>query len=404
MRPRLVCYCDALPRLRPRTQVVILQHPRERFHPLNTAGIVERGIEGSQLISASPSRLGAVLRSSNLPQDAALLYPSANAELLEELPSSQLPRCVIVVDGTWHHAKTLLRDVPELRRFRRVRFRPQRPSNYRIRREPREDYLSTVESVHHVLSRIEPDLPELESLLQCFDIMVDRNLAARRPNARGERFRSRSQNRPHRFPPQLAGPQDDLMVVYAEGTSLLAGSAEKEEDETKKKEPLVIAIGRPRDATPHLLWCQTRALVPSRLLKHQGSNARELAEAAQAPNVVLQEVEKCLKGARAVIAWNASTLRILEELGATLPSPLQLKATYCDHRLYLASRGEAALPERWGEMHEVLRRHGLERDAGAAPAASEGDRAVVRWQQTRRLLTWLKGLRDESTASELRAP
>lgn len=402
MRPLVVCYCDLLPRLRPRTRVVILQHPRERLHPLNTAGIVERGIEGSQLISAGPAGLGAAISNAKLPRDAALLYPSANAELLEELPPSQLPECVIVVDGTWHHAKTLLRDVPELRHFRRVRFRPQRPSNYRIRREPRADYLSTVESVHHVLSRIEPDLADLDSLLSCFDAMVDRNLAARRPNEAGERFRSRSQSRPHRFPLQLDEEEEDLMIVYAEGTSRFARvSTQRDEQAPRKKEPLVVAVGRPGDETPHLWWCRTQAQVPSRLLSHLGSNPSELREVAQAPGVVREEVIRRIRDARAVVAWNASTFRILEELGVSLPAPLQLKATYCDHRLYLASRGQGTLPERWGEMDDVIRRHGLQPNPSTTAASTDRDRAVVRWRQTKCLLSWLQGLRDQLTVEEL---
>ena len=47
-RPSVVCLCGALRRLKARTRVVILQHPRESDVPINTARLAELQLEGSE--------------------------------------------------------------------------------------------------------------------------------------------------------------------------------------------------------------------------------------------------------------------------------------------------------------------------------------------------------------------
>ena len=48
-RPRVVCLGPALRRLSTRTRVAILQHPRERDVPINTARLVELQLEQAEV-------------------------------------------------------------------------------------------------------------------------------------------------------------------------------------------------------------------------------------------------------------------------------------------------------------------------------------------------------------------
>ena len=48
-RPAVVCLCGALRRLPTQTRVLILQHPRERDVPINTARLAELQLERAEL-------------------------------------------------------------------------------------------------------------------------------------------------------------------------------------------------------------------------------------------------------------------------------------------------------------------------------------------------------------------
>ena len=49
-RPRSDCFCDKIPVIDNRTDVLILQHTRERFHAFNTARIVRKALTNSRLL------------------------------------------------------------------------------------------------------------------------------------------------------------------------------------------------------------------------------------------------------------------------------------------------------------------------------------------------------------------
>lgn len=155
----------------------MLQHPRERGHAIGTARFVELGLARSRVIVAGNE--GGLATSLELPEDAAVLYPSPDAEELSHLPSESMPSALLVIDGTWAHAHTLVRENPWIGRLRKVRFTPERESNYRIRREPRADYVSTLEAVVEALEVMEPDLEGLDGLLHAFDKMIDTQIAYR---------------------------------------------------------------------------------------------------------------------------------------------------------------------------------------------------------------------------------
>ncbi len=57
-RPLSLCFCDAIPRIENRTDVLILQHVGERFHPFNTARIVQKALRHCRLIADHNQRLG----------------------------------------------------------------------------------------------------------------------------------------------------------------------------------------------------------------------------------------------------------------------------------------------------------------------------------------------------------
>lgn len=214
-RPTETCFCDSIPRIDNQTEVLILQHWRERFHPFNTARIVHQALRNSHLLADHTSNLATRLR---LKPRAGLLYPGSTALLMSELATEQRPEQLVVLDGTWHHARTLLRDIPALQTLPRYRLAPPTPSRYRIRREPSPRCVSTVEAVVDALRMMEPETTGFDLLLRAFETMVEDQLA-HPGSANGERFRRRQNRSFKNIPLALLGNLENIVVAYGESAA-----------------------------------------------------------------------------------------------------------------------------------------------------------------------------------------
>jgi DTW domain-containing protein YfiP len=211
-RPREDCFCAAIPAIDNQTEVLILQHKRERFHPFGTARIVERALNRCELRVGLDGRFAAGL---DLKPGAGLLYPGPDSELLEKLPPERRPRQLVVLDGTWHHAKTMFRDLPELHALPRFRLAPSAPSQYGFRREPHAQFISTVEATVAALRLLEPQLNGLDALNAAFLTMVNRQLG--RPKVHfGARKRARPRRTVRNVPVALAAGLENVVVAYGE--------------------------------------------------------------------------------------------------------------------------------------------------------------------------------------------
>jgi len=216
----VVCYCAHLPTLATRNQVLVLQHPRERDKAVGTAHMASLCLPGSHVaVGVDFSRDRAVERLLHDPAaPPILLFPSEDAHDLDSAPPSQRVT-LVVIDGTWHQARALLRKNRALLDMPRYGFRPQRPSEYRIRREPRLDYVSTIEAMALALGALERDPARFEALLQPFRAMVDMQLAyaERSTGPRHRVHRRHHADARSRLPALLREPQ--LLCLSAESNA-----------------------------------------------------------------------------------------------------------------------------------------------------------------------------------------
>jgi DTW domain-containing protein YfiP len=211
-RPRSACFCAAIPSIDNRTEVLILQHRRERFHPFNTARIVHKALRNSQLLADHTSKLVGRFQ---LKRRAGLLYPGPGARLVTDIPPELRPEQLVLLDGTWHQAKTLLRDIPELGSLPHYQLAPAFPSRYRIRREPNASALSTVEATVAALRVLEPETEGLDELLKAFNTMVEGQLAHPK-SASGQRLLKRGNRTFKNIPLALIGDLSNVVVAYGE--------------------------------------------------------------------------------------------------------------------------------------------------------------------------------------------
>jgi DTW domain-containing protein YfiP len=180
-RPQSVCYCAHLTAIETQTRVVILQHPRERDVAIGTARMASLCLPNAELAVGVRWESSPVLdRALSDPErPAVLLYPGEGAiDVVADPPAG--PVTLVVIDGTWSQAKTLVRDNPRLRELPRYTFRPSAPSEYRIRREPNEAYVSTIEALVFMLGALEKDPHRFHALLAPFRAMIDAQIDCER--------------------------------------------------------------------------------------------------------------------------------------------------------------------------------------------------------------------------------
>ncbi|GAB4205463.1 MAG: tRNA-uridine aminocarboxypropyltransferase [Sandaracinaceae bacterium] len=176
-RPASTCVCDRLPArmLTSPVEVVILQHPQEDDVVLGTAPLVAASLDRARVVvglswpslEAAVGREGVerarwgVLFASKLPEGTSPPKPGTvtvhdrhgrprddGAAPLDGL---------VVLDGTWSQAKTLWWRNPWLLKLARVSLVPREPSMYgKLRKEPRREWVSTLEAIADVLPALDP--------------------------------------------------------------------------------------------------------------------------------------------------------------------------------------------------------------------------------------------------------
>ena len=221
-RPVEFCHCEIIPDVKNKTRILILQHRRERFHPFNTARMANAALENSELIVDHVHKLA----EHKFPFDSktGLLYPGKNAVPITELEPQDRPTQMVVIDGTWHHAKMLMRDLPQLAELKQYRINPQTPGNYRIRKEPTLDSLSTIEAIVAALRELEPELQGTEKMLAAFDQMIDTQLAhPKAPDA--TRVNKKRYGTPFNIPIRLIREFENAVVAYGESQRIRRGDA-----------------------------------------------------------------------------------------------------------------------------------------------------------------------------------
>jgi DTW domain-containing protein YfiP len=178
LRPEGHCLCPLIPSLDSRTRVLLLQHPSEVNHALNTARLAALGLRNAEL------RVGEVfddLTSLLNPPgyQARLLFPGDAAQPLAaySAKADSVPLLLVVPDGTWRKARKLLHVNPELAALPRVTLAEAMPTRYRLRKAPGPGALSTVEAVVQALEVLEAPT-SFEALLKPFDVLIEGQIAA----------------------------------------------------------------------------------------------------------------------------------------------------------------------------------------------------------------------------------
>lgn len=177
-RPTERCLCALIPCLPSRTRVLILQHPSEVRHALNTARLAALGLSNAQLLVGEVfEALPALLQQPGY--RACLLFPGEQVQPLMpyEESCSELPLLLVVPDGTWRKARKLLHVNPQLANLPRVALPEGLSSRYRLRKAPMPGALSTLEAIVAALNTVEAPTC-FDALLKPFEALIEGQIEA----------------------------------------------------------------------------------------------------------------------------------------------------------------------------------------------------------------------------------
>lgn len=374
MRVAQMCLCDAFPSCANLTQIHVLQHDRERRHAFGTVRLLKICLD-ELVVHRMPADSGAEFAMpAGFPDDAGVLYPGPGSLDLAELAPEQRPKKLVVIDGTWSQAHRMYRDSPWLQRLPMYSLSPKEPSRYRIRKEPRHECLSTLESTAMALRMIEPETRGIENLLHTFERMVDRQLVCIEANAAGKRRMKRSRIRPMRAVPSVLWQEPERIVVVYGESALPRSRREKQERELAQ-------------------WCAVRlenseeffeSVVKSEgdmptghFLQELGWNETDL-DRAKPIEAVRERWRAFLKPTDVLVTWNKGSANLARQHGLG-QDVLVLKETY----------GNTVVGN-FGTLEQVIEREGLSAGPGIPVAGRASRRLANARAAARHLGRWAR--------------
>ena len=191
-RPRASCLCADIVPVETGVTFLFLTHPKEAYHQRTGSGrLACLSLPPAKIITgvdfSSSRALSGYL--SNPEFYPVLLYPGEQARtgraLAEDAPAlanGQKRLLVLVLDATWFFAKKMLRLSPNLHTLPRVTLSGAYRSQFRFKRQPAPECLSTIEACYYLIRELQqaslvPRTCDPAPLMTVFTKMVDFQLA-----------------------------------------------------------------------------------------------------------------------------------------------------------------------------------------------------------------------------------
>jgi DTW domain-containing protein len=173
-----LCLCAHIPQLMTRTRLVLVIHRIEQRKPTNTGLLAVECLQNSQVWVRGHAAQSDEQFLPDPTTTPLLLFPGAGSLPLTEFASSSRPISLIVPDGNWRQASKVQHRVPCLAGVPSVSLPPGPPTLYRLRHEPRNGGLATMEAIARAFGVLEGPLVQA-ALEHVFRIMVERTLWSR---------------------------------------------------------------------------------------------------------------------------------------------------------------------------------------------------------------------------------
>jgi len=167
-RPKSSCMCEYIDPFKTQTKFIILMHPKEFKKVKNNTGFFTHlSLTNSEVFIGIDFTKHTKINEIIATHESYILFPSTNAlNLSEENPrvksKSTKPLAIFLIDSTWACTKKIFTLSMNLNRLPHMSFTSTRVSQYQIKVQPQENYLSTIESTLVVLELL--NYWEIESI------------------------------------------------------------------------------------------------------------------------------------------------------------------------------------------------------------------------------------------------
>jgi len=193
--------CSYFEHIKTKTKFVILMHPKEFKKVKNNTGyFTHRSLLNSELFLGidftKNERINEIIAS----HDSYILFPSKEAlNLTTTKPNiSKKPIAIFLIDATWACTKQMFTQSKNLQALSHMSFTTTQTSQYQIKEQPDDAYLSTIESTLVVLKELNKwkiesiEEPKLNSFLNPFYKMIEyQQNFLKNANSNAVRFKKR---------------------------------------------------------------------------------------------------------------------------------------------------------------------------------------------------------------------
>lgn len=156
-RPLSSCMCKYIHPFETKTKFVILMHPKEFKKVKNNTGYFTKvSLKNAELFVGIDFSNNRRINEIIARYESFILFPSEDAlNLSETNPKTMVKEtkeiAIFLIDSTWACTKKMFKESTNLQNLKHMSFDISRVSQYDIKEQPQENYLSTIESTHVVL-------------------------------------------------------------------------------------------------------------------------------------------------------------------------------------------------------------------------------------------------------------
>ncbi|MET4695890.1 tRNA-uridine aminocarboxypropyltransferase [Endozoicomonas lisbonensis] len=198
LRPLSACYCKGLEPEKACIDLLIVQHPSETRHPINSARIASLGISNCNILVGENFTESKALEKQLANRHACLLFPSENAVTVKTYTATHAkPELCVILDGTWRKAKKIYYLNPVLQKLPALTLSEAHTSAYTIRKTPGKGALSTIEATVALLRETSKKPDQHQNCLDAFNRMINAQIIAMGKDTFEKNYASRA-NSPER--------------------------------------------------------------------------------------------------------------------------------------------------------------------------------------------------------------
>ncbi|MEA2018976.1 MAG: tRNA-uridine aminocarboxypropyltransferase [Campylobacterota bacterium] len=199
-RPKSSCMCQYINKVDTKTQFIILMHPKEFKKTKNGTGhFTHLTLSNSKIFIGIDFNNHAEINNilNDHTKNCYVMYPSDNSIKLntQTISKNDKQNVIFIIDSTWPCSRKILAVSKNIQKLQKVSFLHNKSSQFKIKTQPNEFSLSTIESTlcilellnNHKIETIEKK--NLDNFLQPFEKMVEYQVScAISSNGRKPRF------------------------------------------------------------------------------------------------------------------------------------------------------------------------------------------------------------------------